>query len=282
MPQTNHRVLNIAHRGARSLAPENTLAAARRALDSGAAMWEIDVALSADGIPYLIHDDTLARTSNVAQLFPGRRPWRTHQFTLAELRRLDFGTWFIEQDPFGQIAAGHISTAGLERYRGEPAPTLEEALIFTREHNWQINVELKDLTGTPGAAVVVETVVGLIERLGLVEQTLISSFNHSYLARVKAANPRLATGALVETAVADPAALLRRLDAQAYHPNFESISPQAIAILRAQGFGVNIWTVNDEALMRTLIEAGAGGLFTDFPQRLRSLLAGEPFSLGAS
>ena len=109
MQQSTCDTLNIAHRGNRSLAPENTLAAARKGLAAGADMWELDVAMSADGIPYLIHDDTLERTSNVAEIFPERGPWPTHAFTLAELRQLDFGTWFNATDPFGQIDAGHVT-----------------------------------------------------------------------------------------------------------------------------------------------------------------------------
>ncbi|MEM5790386.1 MAG: glycerophosphodiester phosphodiesterase family protein, partial [Syntrophobacteraceae bacterium] len=72
-------LLNIAHRGARSLAPENTLAAARKALMLGAHMWELDVRLSRDGHLVVIHDATLDRTSNAAELFPDRAPWRVEE-----------------------------------------------------------------------------------------------------------------------------------------------------------------------------------------------------------
>jgi len=264
--------LNIAHRGNRSLAPENTLAAARKGLAAGADLWELDVALSADGIPYLVHDDTLERTSNVAEIFPERRPWRTHAFTLAELRQLDFGSWFNLTDPFGQITAGNVSQAEQASYVGEPAPTLEEALVFTRDHDWRVNVEIKDLSGAPGDAVIVETVVALIEAMDMVERVIISSFNHDYLGRAKAANPAIPTAALVYRPVADPPALLRHLQAEAYNPH-RSIDPAAIGPLRAQGFGVNVWTVNDETLMRALIEAGASGIFTDFPHVLAAILA---------
>ena len=100
--------LNIAHRGASSLAPENTLAAARKALDLGADMWELDVQMTADGELVILHDNTLKRTSNVETIFPVRRPWRVHQFNLNEIRQLDFGSWFEEQDPFGQVLFNDI------------------------------------------------------------------------------------------------------------------------------------------------------------------------------
>lgn len=266
--------LNIAHRGARSLAPENTLAAARKALALGADLWELDVAMTADGELFVVHDDTLERTSNVRDVFPARKPWTNHLFTLAEIRQLDFGTWFVETDPFKQIVAGAVTPADLTSYRGEPAPTLREALIFTRENNWRVNVELKDLSGTPGDATVVEKTVVLVDELGMADRVLISSFNHRYIARVKAANPAIATAALVSRADPDPAALLRRLNAQAYNPKVGEIRPADIAGLRDQGFDVYIWTVNEEKTMRELIDARVSGIFTDFPQRLKPLLDG--------
>ncbi|MEW5957297.1 MAG: glycerophosphodiester phosphodiesterase family protein [Chloroflexota bacterium] len=269
-------VLNIAHRGARSLAPENTLAAAQKALETGAEMWELDVAMSADGVLFLNHDDTLVRTSNVKAVFPERRPWRVADFTLAEIRQLDFGSWFNRQDPFGQIAAGQVSAADLARYAGEPAPTLAEALAFTRQHHWRVNVEIKDLSGAAGDVDVVEKAVALIEELQMDDRVLLSSFNHRYLQRVKAANPRLNTAALVSRPGLKPAALLKRLGAKGYHPSYvAAVWPGAIANLRARGFEVNVWTVNDERKMRRLIKAGVSGIITDFPQRLRQLLQGR-------
>ncbi len=75
--------LNIAHRGARSLAPENTLAAARLGLEIGADLWELDVAATSDEQLVVLHDDTLERTSNAQQVFPGRAPWTVSTFSLA-------------------------------------------------------------------------------------------------------------------------------------------------------------------------------------------------------
>ncbi len=262
------RTLNIAHRGARSLAPENTLAAAHKALGIGADMWELDVGLTSDGELIIIHDDSLDRTSNARQLFPERSPWLVHQFKLGEIRRLDFGSWFNEQDPFKQIAAGAVTGADVKRYVGERAPTLREALAFTLDNDWRVNVEIKDLSATPGGAAVVDKVVALIQELGMIDRVLVSSFNHQYLEQVRAITSDLATGALVTLPDPDPPALLRRLHAQAYHPFAMAIQPQDIAALRKQGFDVNVWTVNDETVMRIFIEAGASGIFTDFPQTL--------------
>jgi glycerophosphoryl diester phosphodiesterase len=269
------KILNIAHRGARSLAPENTLSAARKALEIGADLWELDVALTSDGVPFIVHDDTLARTSNVKQLFPERQPFTNHLFSWNDVQKLDFGSWFVATDPFKQIAAGKVTQAEQTSYRGEKAPTLREALAFTKEHNWRINVEIKDLSGTPGDATVAEKVVALIDDLGMADRVLISSFNHTYLERVKKANPKIATGALVEKADPDPIALLKRLNAQAYNPRVGAISPSEIGKIRDAGFDVYIWTVNDEATMKQLVDAHASGIFTDFPQLLKPLVGGR-------
>jgi len=268
------RVLNIAHRGARSLAPENTLASARKAFEAGADMWELDVSMTADDELVVIHDRTLERTSNVKEIFPSRYPWRACDFTLEELRRLDFGSWFVETDPFKSIASGDVSGSELESYAGQPVPTLREALHFTRSHNRLVNVEIKDLEGTPGAghSMVVERVVALVEELKMAGSVLLSSFNHGYLRRAKAANSHIPAGALVDTMQSDPTSLLERLGAEAHHPRVGTIRPGDIASLRDRGLEVFVWVANDEKTMRALIKARASGIFTDFPQVLRAIL----------
>jgi glycerophosphoryl diester phosphodiesterase len=267
--------LNIAHRGARSLAPENTLAAARKAYEIGADMWELDVAVTADGELVVLHDDTLERTSNAQQVFPDRKPWAVYTFTLAELRQLDFGSWFNEKDPFKQIAAGAVTKEMQQSYAGEPIPTLREALVFTRDNHWRVNVEIKDASGTPGDQDVVEKVVALINDLGMVDRVIISSFNHSYLSRVKAANLALTTAALVEAKPADPVGLVRGLGALGYNPSLKNIRAQDIPALRQAGVDVYVWTVNEAGDMRALTANGATGIITDFPQLLKEVLASQ-------
>jgi glycerophosphoryl diester phosphodiesterase len=268
------RVLNIAHRGASSLAPENTLSAARKALAVGADMWELDVQLTADGELIIIHDSTLKRTSNVEDVFPHRRPWQVHEFTLDEIRKLDFGSWFLERDPFGQIAAGVVTKEDIESYVGEPAPTLEQALLFTRKHNWLVNVEIKDLSTRPGNSLIVPRVISLVEKLNMVDTVLVSSFNHDYLAQVAASYPQVATGLLDTKPHLHPATLLRRLGARTYHPRRAFIPLADIPKLKRQGFGVNMRTINDRKTMERLVRAGVSGIFTDFPQVLASALTG--------
>lgn len=264
--------LNIAHRGARSLAPENTMAAAQAALDAGADMWELDVAVTADGELVLLHDDTLERTSNARDVYPERLPWMVNTFSLEELRALDFGSWFNHQDPYKQIAQGAVTQEMQQSYVGEPIPTLREALTFTRDNDWRVNVEIKDATSTPADQDVVEKVVALIDELGMADRVVISSFNHSYLTRAKAANPAIDTAALVEQGSRDPAALVKELGAEGYNPNYKHINARDVPALRAAGVDVYVWTVNDVNVMRGLIENNATGIITDFPQMLREEL----------
>ena len=183
-----HKTLNIAHRGARSLAPENTLIAARKGLALGADMWETDIAVTADEALILMHDETLERCTDAQKVFPDRDPWKVADFSLEEIRQLDPGTHFLETDPFGMIEAGEVSPGEQVAYVCQGVPTLEEALLFTQESEWRVDLELKPLLGERSTFPLVERTLDVIERVGIAaEQVVISSFNHDYL-QASAAN----------------------------------------------------------------------------------------------
>jgi glycerophosphoryl diester phosphodiesterase len=272
MESDQSQIQIIAHRGARSLAPENTLAAAIKALEVGADGWELDVTMSADGELVLLHDDTLQRTSNAAEVFPERAPWTVYEFSLEELKQLDFGSWFVESDPFKQAALGNLTEAELNSYAGLPITTLSEALQFTKDNDWWVNVEIKDASGTEADSLIVAKVVALIEEMGMQEQVLVSSFNHSYLSQVKSINPSIATGVLIGSAVMDPLGLVEELEGQALHPGRRTVLPNQIRSVMEAGYAVNVWTVNEEAEMKQFIEMGVSGIITDYPQTLKALL----------
>lgn len=263
----------IAHRGARSLAPENTVAAAVKALEANSFGWELDVAMSSDGVLVLLHDDTLERTSNVLQVFPDRETWSVYDFTLDELKQLDLGSWFVDTDPFEQIKQGIISETEAASYRGLQIDTLEEALSYTKENNWWVNIEIKDASGTHAHEVIVSKVVSLVGELGMEQQVLISSFNHDYLKQVKSLNPVLALGVLVSKRVSDPIALMQEIGAQAYHPGLKAVDRMQVRSLREAGFDVNVWTVNEVDDAQALIDLGVTGIITDFPQNLVLLVS---------
>ncbi|MDR3567054.1 MAG: glycerophosphodiester phosphodiesterase family protein [Syntrophobacteraceae bacterium] len=262
-----NRRLIAAHRGARSLAPENTLAAARLALAAGAGMWEVDVRLSKDAEPVLAHDLDLRRTSDVSDRFTGRSSWHVDEFSLQELKTLDCGSWFERTDPFGQIGAGRVSKRELEKYCGERIATLHEALRFTVENDWLLNIEIKDLAERPGHEAIVEKVVSMVREAGAAERVLVSSFNYYYLARVRRLAREIRTGVLTDRFQPDPAALLSELDAFAFNPSLRAFLPWQVRRLKQKGFAVLVWVVNHQMPARAYFAMGADGIFTDFPKR---------------
>jgi len=265
------RVLNIAHRGARSLAPENTLAAARKALEVGADLWELDVAVTADEALILFHDDSLARTTDAPARFPHRAPWTFTTFTLAEIRSLDAGSWFVESDPFGEIAAGTVTQAELAAYRGERVPTLREALLFTKEHNYRVNIELKRLPPPMERFPVVDRVLALIDELNAAEHVLFSSFVHDWLRQIQASRPEFEVQALLGYSETQPLDW-GNLAFKTYNARHTLVSEEKIRELREKGIALNLWTIDDVDDMQRYITAGAAGLINDLPHKLAVLL----------
>jgi len=290
--------LNIAHRGARSLAPENTLAAARKALEVGADMWELDVGVTADGELIVMHDDSLGRTTNVEDIFPNRAPWHFSTFTLSEIKQLETASAFIREDPFEQIGAGRVTAEDLAAIQAEPVPTLREALLFTRNHNWRVNVEIKPNPPPMESFPVAEKVVALLEELDMVEQVLVSSFIPRNLKQVKALNSAIYIAVLSQGPLSpsklthwygvspdannlpwqyfsgdNPASFLSTLNSRTYHPYYAMMSREQIKSLQNAGIAVNVWTVNDPTHMMRLVKAGTNGIITDYPQLLHRLLS---------
>jgi glycerophosphoryl diester phosphodiesterase len=292
-------VLNIAHRGARAFAPENTLEAVIKAKQLGCHMAEIDVHLTKDGEAIVLHDDTLDRCSNVKAVYPGCAPYFVSDFTAAEVRKLDAGTWFVrelekkrsERQPFLQgLTASEmkefISAAERKHYASGKLfhPTLKEALETAHKHELLVNVEIKSLPRLyPGIA---NKVVATIETLKMEREVIVSSFDHEQLALVRRTNKVIATAALFTDRPHNPGRYIRELlDGNAYNPGcygdydtlgFASvkgvIDRTAIANARKAGLAVNVWTENDPPRMNALLDAGVTGIFTDYPNRLKAVL----------
>lgn len=267
--------LVIAHRGARSLAPENTLAAARAAWEVGADGWELDVQLTRDGQIVLMHDESLARTTDARHVFPDRSPWKVGDLSLEEIRMLDAGSWFVHEDPFGTIRSGEVAAERGALYSGEPVPTLREALLLSKELGLWVNIELKGAplsSLSPGRKALVDGVVALVRELE-VERVLLSSFDHEMIRYAKALGPEIPGALLVLSVNIDPVVYLRGVGADALNSRFTAYDPVWAAALRDAGFGVFVWTVNETAdLLRFSLEPSVSGIITDWPQRLRALL----------
>jgi len=258
----------IAHRGARSLAPENTIAAARKAFESGADLWETDIAVTKDEHLFLFHDHSLKRTTDVESIFLDRDSLIFTEYTLAELQQLNPGARFLETDPFVQVKAGAVARQERASFKAEKIPTLEQALLFTREHHWKVNLELKALPDRFKDFPVVERVLALIKRLQIdIGQIIISSFKHSWLRQVQAMEPNIKTPALVGLSFSAPLDF-KDYSFDVYNVRSILVHDHQIAELKKRGKQINLFTINEVHEMKRFMETGVEGFITDFPQRL--------------
>ncbi len=247
--------LILAHRGASAYAPENTVAAFRLAHELGADGIELDVQLTRDKIPAVIHDDTVERTTN------GKG--RVRDLTIGELARLDAGAW-----------------KGNE-YVGEPVPTL--AQVFESLMDWLrptgrarpclVNVELKtERFFTDGLE---QQVLNVIARYDLQDRVLLSSFSPFALHRARALNRDLPRGMLYDSSMSLPLrkGWLRFWAApQALHPEAPMIDAAYMAWAARKKLQVNTWTVDDPAQARRLAALGVHALITNKPDVIRDAL----------
>jgi len=260
------RGLIAAHRGARSEQPENTQAAIQAAVGR-CDFIEVDIQFTQDAIPVLVHDERLDRTSDIAEhhSFANLIPWRVHELNLRQLKELDFGSWFLKKDPFGTLASGKVNIESVRKLLPQRIITLEEFLSFADRNQLMINLELKDLRGTPHSDIAVNRVIELIHKFKMEKRVLLSSFNHDYLKESMVLAPEIATGALQETA--HPELLveyLQQLGVSAYHPEDLICDKTVVAELNSVGIAVNVFTVNDLARKKELFDMGVCSTFTDF------------------
>jgi len=257
----------IAHRGARSLAPENTLVAARKAHAMDADMWETDVAVTADDQLVLMHDDAMMRTTDVADKFPDRVPAAFSTYGLDEIRSLDAGSWFERDDPFGQIAAGAVDAEELETYQGTKVPTLREAFELTLKLDWFVNLELKDQPEPKESFDVVGAVLTLAEDVGIgPDHLLFSSAQHGWLKTLKQRRPDFEVQAILGLFPEDPVDFSDAFF-DTFNPRITRLSIEQIQAQLDLGMKLNPYTVNDHETISRLVEIGITGLITDFPQR---------------
>ncbi len=258
----------IAHRGARSLAPENTLAAARKAYEVGADLWETDTAVTADDQLVLMHDDAMTRTTDVAARFPDRVPAPFSTYTLAEIRSLDAGSWFERDDPFEQVAAGAVERRELDAYVGERVPTVREAFELTLELDWFLNLELKAQPKPKDTFDVVSAVLALVDEVGIgPDHLLFSSARHAWLKTLKQRRPEFAVQAVIGLFPEDPIDFSDPFF-DTFNPRITRITIEEIGEQLARGIRVNPYAVNDPETISALIGLGITGLITDFPQRV--------------
>jgi glycerophosphoryl diester phosphodiesterase len=235
----------IAHRGFSAEAPENTLAAVRRAIEIGADMVELDVTMTADGNVICLHDETLDRTTD------GRGP--ATERTLAEIRRLDAGSWFSAE------------------FAGEPVPTLAETLDVV-DGRILLNIEIKPEAVPHG---VVGAVADLVRGRRMVDRVVVSSFAPEALRRMKLAAPEIATVSLFNDELhdgRDPLEVVLEVGSRGLNISAKRVTPELVERCHRHGLPVGVYTVNRTQPMRRLIRLGVHAIFTDRPDRVREVV----------
>jgi glycerophosphoryl diester phosphodiesterase len=243
--------LILGHRGASTIAPENTLAAFSRAIEDGADGIEFDVRLSLDHVPVVIHDDSLKRTGLKDQLVSAT--------TADELMRADVGSWF-DRDP---------------SFAGERLPSLRAVLELFKTLESVLYVEMK--CDAAEAKALAREVVRLVKQNKMTERVVIESFDLSGLEAVKQFDPAVRTAALFEPKLTSPLTTLRRFrmieqaqrcqaDEIAFHHTLAG--PRIVEKAIGGGLDVVLWTVDDPAWVERAQKLGIKALISNNPGQM--------------
>ena len=256
--QFEERPLVMAHRGGRALWPENTLYAFERAVGLCVDVLEMDIHTTADGVPVVMHDDTVDRTTD------GSGP--IHDFTLEELKGLDAGYDWSSDD--GQTFP----------YRGQgiTVPTLEE--VFAAFPDVPLNIEIKQEEPS-----MVAPFCQLIRDHDLADQVLVASFHQETIDEFRALCPEVATSTGTSETVtlfvlsrifleATYGAPAETAQVPEYRSGLHVLAPRFIDAAHSRNLEVHAWTINDEDDMQRMIALGVDGIITDYPDRLLALL----------
>ncbi|AZB43492.1 glycerophosphodiester phosphodiesterase [Bacillus sp. FJAT-42376] len=233
--------LIFGHRGAAGTMPENTMISFEKAIQSGADGIELDVHLSKDQIPVVIHDETVDRTASGTGL--------VNEYLAEELVLMDASWKFNAYQHQAKI------------------PLLEEVLEWASGSRdpFILNIELKNnIIDYPGLE---ESVIHLIKKYGLADRVILSSFNHASMVQAIKIEPGIETALLYTDGIYKPYDYARKAGARAIHPLLRTVRNELIALSRENSISVRPFTVNEEQDMRMLFEWGSDGFFTDYPEK---------------
>ncbi len=232
----------IAHRGLSSQAPENTMAAFRLAINTGADGIETDAHLTLDGKIVLIHDENTMRTTG--------QNGAVARMSLAELRELDAGDWY--DDCFAD----------------ERIPELWQLLELLKPTNMVLNIELKNsIERYPGLE---QAVLGEINRFGMINRIIFSSFNHASMALVKVLESKAETALLYDGVLHEPAVYSRLCRADGLHPMRKTVDEALARECRQAGLKLRPWTVDNPAEAERLTAYGVEAIISNSPDELFS------------
>ncbi|MGW7020539.1 glycerophosphodiester phosphodiesterase [Streptomyces decoyicus] len=256
-----HTPVTVAHRGASSYAPENTLASIDAAERLGFEWVENDVQRTKDGELVILHDNSLARTTDVEQVFPGRSPWNVSDFTLNEIEKLDAGSWFGP------------------KFRGERVPTLEDYMDEVEHNDQSLLMELKSPELYPG--IELQTLrelrrTGWLDNRHVKRRLIIQSFNADAIKTVHKLRPDLKTGFLGNPSVADLPKFAKYCDQ--INPVHTAVTPEYVAAVHGlkgphrRPLDLYTWTVDDPATAVKVAGLGVDGIITNKPDVVRDAL----------
>ncbi|MFD7509607.1 glycerophosphodiester phosphodiesterase [Streptomyces sp. NPDC059853] len=255
--------LIVAHRGASGYAPENTLVAADEAARLDTEWVEIDVQRTRDHELIAMHDTTLARTTNVAAVFPDRSPWNVRDFTAREIARLDAGSWFGDE------------------FVAERVPTLRQYLHRLSANDQKLLLEIKSPELYPG---IERQILTELNRAGWLteaypgERVVLQSFSGDSVRRVHELAPDVKTGFLGTPPVAELPYYAEFSDQ--IGPRYTDLTAEYVAAIQAvdgvhgEPLEVNAWTINDGPTAARIAGLGVDGIITNFPDVVREAIGG--------
>jgi glycerophosphoryl diester phosphodiesterase len=235
------------HRGASAHAPENTISAFKLAIEHGADAIELDAKLTSDGQVVVIHDQTVNRTTNAYG--------EVKKLLLSTIRELDAGSFFSA------------------KFAGEPVPTLEDVFEAVGKDIF-INIELTNYISPRDP--LPDKVALLVQKHGLEERVMFSSFLNLNLIRIKKLLPQVPAAVLANSGFKGSIArsiIGRRVSPEVIHPHFSDVSPYYMLQEKSTGRLVNVWTVNDPDEMMHLFALGVNGIITDDPKKACRVLS---------
>jgi glycerophosphoryl diester phosphodiesterase len=241
-------VSDVAHRGASAYAPENTLASFREAARRRADLFELDVRRTRDEKLIIMHDATLTRTTDAKRVFPHRGPWRVTDFTLAEIRRLDAGSW-----------KGH-------RFKGERVPTLGETLRAMHGSGLGLLLEVKAPARNPGIGRRLAAELRADAAWLRSGRLIVQSYNWDFAKSFHRLLPQVPIG-LLGTAGAGELSALAKYAGYLNSP-YQKVTASYVRRAHRRHLRVFAWTVDDRATMRRMIATGVDGIITDRPDTL--------------
>jgi glycerophosphoryl diester phosphodiesterase len=246
----------VAHAGGLAAAPQNTVAAVQLAVRHGADVIENDFQVTADGKLVVIHDTSLANTTNVEEVYPDRAPWNVGDFTLAEIRQLDAGSWFAPE------------------FTGQRVPTLREWARAVGDDTDML-IEAKTPELYPGMEILLARELGarpVFRRAIRQGRLVVMSFNHPWLRAFHYLASAVPIGLIYAWHPTREELRAASRWADSFVPAMSVVDGETVKVARRLGMRTFIWTVNVPADMQTLVGWGVDGIITDVPALLRRTL----------